>query len=35
VAQQLRGNGFVAAALSGGIDAWRRDYPLEFVEVAA
>jgi len=35
VAQQLRDHGFVASALAGGIDAWRKDYPLEFVEVAA
>ena len=34
VAQQLRGLGFMTFVLSEGIEAWRKDYPLEFVEVA-
>ena len=34
VAQQLRGIGFITFVLSEGIEAWRKDYPLEFVEVA-
>ena len=34
VAQQLRGLGFITFVLSEGIEAGRKDYPLEFVEVA-
>ena len=34
VAQQLRDLGFITFVLSEGIEAWRKDYPLEFVEVA-
>tara|TARA_B100001964_G_C13985635_1_gene488264 strand:+ start:291 stop:398 length:108 start_codon:yes stop_codon:yes gene_type:complete len=32
VAQQLREHGINAAVLAGGIDRWRKDYPLEPVE---
>jgi rhodanese-related sulfurtransferase len=35
VAQQLRALGFDAAALQGGFDAWRAEYPVEPTDLAA
>jgi hypothetical protein len=35
VARQLRALGFDAAALSGGLNAWRAAQPVEPAEVAA
>jgi rhodanese-related sulfurtransferase len=35
VARQLRDLGFDAAALEGGLTAWRAAYPVEPTEVAA
>jgi rhodanese-related sulfurtransferase len=35
VAQQLREHGLEASVLAGGIEAWRKVYPVEAIEVAA
>jgi rhodanese-related sulfurtransferase len=34
VAQQLREHGINAAVLAGGIEGWRKHYPVEPVAVA-
>jgi len=34
VAQQIREKGIEAAVLVGGIEAWRKLYPVEAIEVA-
>lgn len=35
MALQLKSKGWDAAALDGGLDAWRADYPVEPIEEVA